>query len=290
MQAILISAHKDVDQLIQLCSKLHHDFVIYIHFDTKCHLTDKQKRELSQLDVNYFSKINVHWSAWSVAQASIELMKECLKNKDIDYVHFISGQDWLLRSPQEIKKYFENNRKGYIYYHRAADVVNTGEPIILWEKLYFNYDKMKRKSIHGKIFHRLSILAQLLCRVNKFKKYHVENLTWYSGSQWVDLPRDMVVYLLQYLRNNPNFLKVVQRGYCSDEFWMPTILLNSPKFASRIVNANHRYILRRDHIFPATLDDRDFKPITEGLWFFGRKFISPQSDHLMAMINKKYNL
>lgn len=288
MQAVLIQAHKNIDQVIELSSLLRKKFEVYVHVDTKTQVTNIQRQKLDKLGVICIFKVNVHWSGWSVAQASIELLKEALKNPSIEYVHIISGQDWPLKDIEDIYNFYEGKNYSYVENVLAKDIRKTGEPVIWWEKYYFNYDKINRKTIFGKVYHRLSLLIQTLLRVNKFKKYNI-NLNMYTGSQWVDLPRKSVEFILEYLENHQNLLHVFKTGFCSDEFWIPTILLNSKEFRSSVINNNHRFILeeKKNGSLPAILDSRDFEAIHSSNYHFGRKFESPYSDKLIEKLNIK---
>lgn len=49
MQAVLILAHKNIDQVIELASRLSTDFEIYIHLDKKANITVDQSRKIKKL-------------------------------------------------------------------------------------------------------------------------------------------------------------------------------------------------------------------------------------------------
>ena len=86
MQAVLILAHKNIDQVIELSRILKDKFEIYIHIDKKTKITERQKKLLDTLKINYISTQNVHWGAWSIVQATIDLINLALKNKNISYI------------------------------------------------------------------------------------------------------------------------------------------------------------------------------------------------------------
>lgn len=129
---------------------------------------------------------------------------------------------------------------------------------------------------------------QKILRINKLKKLGIA-LTLYNGSQWVDLPRDSVEYLIHYLNENSNVLEMFKTGFCSDEFWVPTILRNNKSFAKRIDTNNHRYIdwHKRNNSFPAILDKSDFSKIRNSDAFFIRKVELPRSYELIEMLKRK---
>lgn len=289
MQAILILAHKNIEQVTKLATILHNNFEVYIHFDKKMNIPENYKQILDKKNIHYISKIDVHWGSWSIGAATVLLMKEVLKNRQIEYIHVISGQDWLTIPSKNIYDKFIDNDRIYMTYSKAKNVKKKGESIILWQKYYFNYDKINRRSTFGKIYHRGLLLIQSLLRINKFKKLGI-NLEIYSGENWVDMPRDAVEYCINYLDSHPNLLKMLQTGCFSDEFWMQTILCNSPEFKQRIVKNHHRYIKwQKQHgSYPAVLDMSDFDSIINGDYIFARKFENPYSNELITQLNHNH--
>lgn len=284
MQAILIIAHKDIDQVVELSKKLRPAFKVIIHFDKKITVTDKQKQALDELGVQYFSKISVNWGSWSIGQVAVELMKKALEDPTIRYVHLISGQDWPLKPIDEIKGFYENNNNIYLRYYKA-DVKKGHDNALNWQKFYYNYDLINRHSLFGKVFNRLSTWIQSIFRVNKLKNLGID-LEIYTGANWCDLPRDAVEYCLDYFESHENFRKMLKTGSFSDEFWVQTIICNTPQFQSRLKYDYHRFI-KWEHIhnsFPAILDERDYEAITKSNAMFGRKFESPYSDKLRKML------
>lgn len=288
MQAVLVLAHKNIDQVIELSALLRKRFEVYIHFDKKAHLTEDQQIRLADLGVHWISTQDVHWGAWSIVQATIDLFNLALKDKRITYFHLISGQDWPAKDLDGIYRFFEDNDKLYIWNYPSAKYKKSGEPLVDWQKFYFNYDRINRRSSFGKIYHRLSIIKQTLFRVNKLKKLGID-LTLYNGSQWVDLPRDASAYLIDYLQKHPNVEEMFRTGFCSDEFWVPTILRNNTQFAQRIDTNNHRYIdwQERDGSAPAVLDNRDYAKIRQSDAWFMRKIEFPKSKSLVDRLDIK---
>ena len=81
MQAVLVLAHKNINQVIELSALLRKRFEVYIHFDKKAHLTEAQRIRLADLGVHWISTQDVHWGAWSIVQATIDLFNLALKDK-----------------------------------------------------------------------------------------------------------------------------------------------------------------------------------------------------------------
>ena len=287
MQAILLLAHKEMPLIKELTQKLSKSFEIYIHFDTKMQLSAADKAFLKEHKIHYISEVKVNWGSWSIGEATVRLMRLALKNPAINYFHIISGQDWVAANVEELYQHFENDSKIYMVYEKAAEVKKNGEPIIWWQKYYFNYDRVNRRSMFGKIYHRLLISMQTLLRVDKFKRLGIKEEI-YAGANWADLPRDAVEYCLEYLESHPKFLQMLKTGCFSDEFWMQTIICNEPCFKERLLNENYRYIKweEKHGSYPAILDEENLAEIQQGDYFFIRKVEAKYSSKLLRQLDR----
>ena len=108
----------------------------------------------------------------------------------------ISGQDWITQNVDDLYQRFENDTKIYMTYEKASEVKKSGEPIIWWQKYYFNYDQINRRTFFlGKFYHRALLLGQTLLRIDKFKKLGID-LEIYAGANWVDLPEMQLIIVL----------------------------------------------------------------------------------------------
>lgn len=288
MQAILILAHKNVQQVVELSRKLNSNFNVYIHFDKKMTLDDNCLKILKNENIRYISQEDVKWGSWSIVRATIALMNLALSDKDNRYFHLISGQDWPIINSQEIYDFFEDKNSIYMERYSADRVRKSHEEIINWQKYYYYYDVINRRKLYGKIFHRLTMKLQGLLKINKFKKLKI-NLDIYAGSQWGSLPRDAVEFALDYLDSHENVYKMFETGFCSDEFWLPTILMNSSKFKNRYENYNYHFIkwTEQHGSYPAILDENNFTELRQSKAFFARKFDADISRKLIEKLESE---
>lgn len=288
MQAILILAHKNVQQVVELSRKLNSNFNVYIHFDKKMTLDDNFLKILENENIRYISQEDVKWGSWSIVRATIALMNLALSDKDNRYFHLISGQDWPIINSQEIYDFFEDKNSIYMERYSADRVKKSHEEIINWQKYYYYYDVINRRKLYGKIFHRLTMKLQGLLKINKFKKLKI-NLDIYAGSQWGSLPRDAVEFALDYLDSHENVYKMFETGFCSDEFWLPTILANSSKFRNRYENYNYHFIkwTEQHGSYPAILDENNFIELRQSKAFFARKFDADISRKLIEKLESE---
>lgn len=288
MQAILILAHKNIQQVVELSRKLNSNFNVYIHFDKKMTLDDNFLKILENENIRYISQEDVKWGSWSIVRATIALMNLALSDKDNRYFHLISGQDWPIINSQEIYDFFEDKNSIYMERYSADRVKKSHEEIINWQKYYYYYDVINRRKLYGKIFHRLTMKLQGLLKINKFKKLKI-NLDIYAGSQWGSLPRDAVEFALDYLDSHENVYKMFETGFCSDEFWLPTILANSSKFRNRYENYNYHFIkwTEQHGSYPAILDENNFIELRQSKAFFARKFDADISRKLIEKLESE---
>lgn len=288
MQAVLILGHKNVDQIIDLCEKLTPYFNVYIHFDAKMPLSQSVRNEFDQLGVKWIQKYDVKWGGFTIGKAAIALMKLALEDSQNNYFHLISGQDWPCEDPQDIYNRFKNTDEIFMDYFPAISTKKSGESLIWWAKLYFNYDNisLNRKSFLGKIYHRILLLTQLSLRINKLHKYGIDPQTIYYGQNWVDIPRDALEFAIHEYDSNIVMQKVYSSSFCADEMWLQTILCNS-RYKDRINKNIHRYIAwtKKHNSYPAILDEEDFDNIKNGNYWWARKIEKPVSDQLINQLN-----
>lgn len=289
-QAVLILAHRDIDQVVDLIHVLAPTFNVYLHVDTKTHLTESQRAALKQADsCRVIQTRNVKWGSYSIVQATVDLMELALENPDNTYFHLISGQDWPLKNPQEIYQYFEHSDKLNMVYWRMLDKIKTGEREIDWVKYWYNYDTINRRSLFGKIYHRLLLVTEKLLRVNRLKQLNFDAEQMYAGREWVDIPRDILEYALDEWQHRPDLQQLFKYSFCSDEMWLQTIICNS-KYRTRIDQDIHRYLPEaagKTHgLKPQVITSADYQTIQGSNDFFGRKFVKPESDEIIHQLSE----
>ena len=117
LQAILITAYKDFDSLIDIVSYFHEGFEIYIHIDKK-HKPSKEiiDRINSFPQVKLLSfKYKVNYAGRNHLRCILHLAEEALKSEHVEYFHVISGQDFPVKPLSYFHKFVEENKsKDYL--------------------------------------------------------------------------------------------------------------------------------------------------------------------------------
>ncbi|WIH81398.1 beta-1,6-N-acetylglucosaminyltransferase [Brachyspira pilosicoli] len=224
---ILILAHKNHNQIMRLINHLKTDFDLYVHIDKRNKLNIK-----SFDNVNVYKEFKTYHGGVSLVIATLFLIEEAYKNNYDRYI-FISGQDVPLKTNKEIINFFDTNKnKEYISY----ESINNSEA--MYKEMSFRLNSYNFGKLYRLIFHRN--IRELLSNFPLIKRITPKNI--YYGSQWWNLTNNAIKYILDYTKQNPNFLKRFNYTWGSDEFYFQSILLNS-EFKNNCINDNLRYLI-----------------------------------------------
>jgi hypothetical protein len=281
---VLILAHQHPDHLTDLITSFDDDFYFYIHIDEKSkfrHSNIDALRKIPRVQL-VSQKFRVRWGGFNHLISILLLLKEALKQNDLEYFHVISGQDYLIKPVSVIKSIFESNPADYMDYFEVLNSKWKSE----WIKrisYYGFYEILNSKSFLGsKIITAIIVLQRKLGFSRTLPKVKL-----YGGSGWWSLSRESVEYVMNYTTRNPMLLKRLRFTFCADEIYFQTVLMNSP-FKEKIVNNNLRYIdwTKRNGNFPANLDESDFQALADSDRIFARKFEFPVSVKLKQLIKE----
>src|SRR3954464_13661784 len=116
--AHFILVHKDPLLVERLLKRLqHNNFDFYLHIDKKANINDFLY--LGELPHVHFIKkrVDVKWGGYGLLEAMLVPMQEIMATgKSYDFYNHLSGQDYLLASPDYINDFFESQKgKSFIY-------------------------------------------------------------------------------------------------------------------------------------------------------------------------------
>jgi hypothetical protein len=266
--AYLIQAHKNFEQLNLLLDKLqdeNNDF--FIHIDkTSDKLFAKLNNKFNDFKNIYIIKnrINVNWSGFSQVKATLKMMKKVKNNKkEYDYINFISGQDYPIKTNKEIKEFLTKNKgKQFLEYSPIGNYY--------WRLKSYNFfrEHPSNRKIYFKILDNLiRLLQKFLIKRNNLKNYKL-----YKGSQWFTITYDCVKYIINFINKNPQYLEDFKYTACPDEHFFQIIIMNS-YFKENVINNNFRYIKwSNNKNSPCILTDEDYTDLKESKSLFARKF------------------
>jgi len=279
-QAILIIAYKDVEQLINIVRFFNDDFRFYIHIKKSSKIAEEELLRLKGLKnvVLVSRKYEVKWGGFNLLQVILYLSQEALKDRNIEYIHLISGQDFPIKASNHFTEVLRRNKgKEFIEY------VTPPSPQFLKRlSYYYFFDFIDSKKGKGNI--RVFALIKLQKRLGLNRKKPVK-VDLAVGSAWWTLSYECVRYVIDYTKRNPSFLGRLKYTWCPEEFYFQSILLNSP-YKENIVSNNLRYIdwSSRNGSHPAILDESDYDRVLRSPQLFARKIEQPVSNKLIQKL------
>lgn len=279
MQAILITAYKDFDYLNYLVSSLiDEEIYIFIHIDKQTFNKDiKYKLELHDRTI-VISTRKIIWGSIEHLNAILDLLKEANEmGINFNYFHVITGQDYMWRSLEEFKVFFNTfNKNNYMSIHKVDKTYS-----FRYEK-YFRNDVINYKSSLGNLITKAFYILQKICFI---KKRIPNNYELYKGMVYVSITNEFANYLLDLVssKEGRHFLKFLKWSFIPEEFFFQTVIMNSP-YKNTAINNNKRYILWKEKYKsqPGILDIEDIADICRSDSFFIRKV---DLEHSINLIN-----
>lgn len=264
--AFIISVHKNFEQIKLLIGSLSFGDV-FLHVDLK---SDELYRKLCMeykdpSNVKIIeNRVSVNWSGFSQVEATLNLMKAVKNNhKEYDYIHFISGQDLLLLSPERLDNFIENHGKGKEF----IDIEDIGN--YKWRVRCFNFfrENPKNRTI---ILRGIDILLRLM-QVPFIHRHNLQNYNLYKGSSWFSITSDFLTYVIKVVEET-DYVQQFRYTACPDEHFFQILAMNS-EFKHYIVSNNFRYVVfEKLNPSPKTLTMEDYSKFMNGNYMFARKF------------------
>lgn len=300
--AFLITAHAYlplVESIVQLLLSPNHYFFINIDrkaqggMDFMMHCKQNYSHVFF-LEGDY--RMEVAHGGYTQVECLMRLLKYATEY-NMDYFHFISGQDYPCKSNQEFDLFFEQNR-GYSYMQMDSDTYRE-------ECMKKKYPKRVKPYYFKDTPHRKSPVIDFVVRgVDKLSslflwRKDIPNL--WGGWNWFSWYKDVVKYVLKQERENPQFFKRFHHTYCCDELIFATMLrpfadeLNIETDNSlRYINWDKKVSGRSHSGSPLILNEEEYEDIICSGAFFCRKIhpvISKKLlDKLKIKINGNYNI
>jgi len=263
--AILILAHHKQEQLTILVNHLQPDFDVYVQIDKKSSINVGLLPE--HKNVFYYKDVEVFWGDFSLVENMRFVLEKAFKKKKYTHYLFISGDDFPIKSNEEINTFFIKNKdRNYMYVNPL--------PIATWG---FNngFDRLDRywymtiKSRNVvKIVNRLLLGIQRLLFI-KVKRFPLD---YYAGSGWLNLNNDAVAEIFDFLEKNPEFMEKLRFSRATDEIWIQSIIMNS-RLKDTVIHNDLRYIdWETGPQYPKVLGPEDELKMRNSKALFARKF------------------
>jgi hypothetical protein len=273
--AHLILAHKNPAQLERLLSALRHPQAdCYLHIDKKSdvrpflHLLERDRVFLVH------NNVKVYWAAYGTIQATLNSMEEAMAREAYGYLNVLSGQDFPLRSAEDIH--------GYLLARRGSEFINciTESDGGQWWKQSITRVRsyhFPNWTIPGK--YRLAKAANALLPPRMYPLNH----ELAGRSNWFTVTSDAAGYMIGFLKAHPEVVRFFKYVWGADEFIFSTMLHNSG-FGERIRD-NQRFVdWSEGNAHPKLLTTGDFDRMIASGKLFARKFDQEEDGGIIDLL------
>lgn len=277
MHAYLIMAHNEPKALRILLSLLDDSRNnIYVHIDHRSTILDEHEilGWCSKSKITFIKRKKAYWSGYSLVNITMNLLQSAVKDKNV-YYHFLSGVDLPLKTQDELHTFFNANP--------TKEYVSTGK-VATWKIAsrykYYYFEKwteiLSRNSY--RVIRLFLAITQAVLLIDRTRKTSIE---YHMGGQWFSITHNFA----QYTVDNASMVKdKFNYGFCVDEVFLPTLLMNSPFKKNVSPMMNLRYVdWNRGKPYTWQIDDFVELTTANGV-LFARKFSYEKEPELMEKI------
>ncbi len=291
-QAILITAYKNFEHLVDIIDFFDESFEFHIHVDKKSKVPKSIFEKISaRKNVKTFlQKYRVNWGGVNHLKSALFLASKALQESDSQYFHLISGQDFPIKNIMQFKKMTSGYKfNDYLEYFEIPTKTWANENGGLDRIQYYHlFDMLDAKKYIKWLWKFVSMQKKL--HLKRPIKNKIPKL--YGGSTWWSLSRETLQYVIDYTNKTPYLINRLQYTFCPEEIYFQTVIMNSG-YSKKVINDNLRYIdwestrIGKYSASPAILSSSHFDEIAVSKKLFARKFDHPISDNLKVMLQNK---
>lgn len=312
--AYLIQAHHEPELCLRLIDGLDNpQNTFFIHWDKKSELDCKKFKRLieNRNNIHIYSEYKMFWMGYSLVAATILLMRKALElEPQADYLVLMSGQDYAIKSANEINEFYSNSQSDYISLNKLAamgsEFLKKTDYHHFLESDYWNPKSPQKNNILFKLYFGI-YMKKITKWLPKRKMY--QNWTPFFGSQWFSFTYQTSKFIIDFIDKNPDYVKFMKTVEAPDEIFFQTIIGNTKLFenigeiesykqhTNNLTN-NNKYIYKwgslkfmdwesPNRAKPATLDMRDYDALTNSHFLFCRKVSEkdPKSKELLDQLD-----
>lgn len=220
-QAYLIEAHKCDEMLLTLLRMLDVPWNdIFIHMDSKN--TDYQPEtvecRMKYAKVFHAKRHSVVWGGVSQVKAELVLLKTAVAHGPYQHYHLISGVDLPIQTQEDIRAFFEANPDKEFVHFDPHPFSPFNDERVYYRHFFQNID-LRRHPVLG-VINGILLSGQKLLRIKRNQDVHFT-----KGSNWFSCTDGFARYLLT---KEEWVLQVLDKTFCSDEFFVQTLIAQSP--------------------------------------------------------------
>lgn len=233
------------------------------------------------------NRIRVNWGGYSQIECELLLLRTAFYSSiNMDYFHLISGVDYPCKNNKDFDNFFDiHNGESFMHY-------DSDKEIQMWRETKYRSRIQKWNFIDIAIFSNKGLGLKLIQYIqyvfNIFvKRRWIPNVV--AGWNWFSWHRNVVEYVLLYIKLNPKYLKRYKYTSCCDEVIFHTLLQNKTNELKINKYNSLRYIewhpKREYKSLPLILKESEYNDIIESNSMFCRKVDPKDSLKLLDLLD-----
>lgn len=308
----IILAHKRPQQVARMLERLTSQHTrFYIHIDKDVEICPF-KKELGNFSNTFFltgdQRIPALWGDFGMVQATLNCMKQIIADKRKGYCVLMSGQDYPIKSTSFINDFFTRQYgTNFIQGHPIlptdcpeqgarrinrykVNLSNSRNDYLIFPSIYdrefygkFNFKSFLTLAKRGGIRPCLSLLPKTLMKRN-FPSY----IKPYKGSQWWALPMETLYFIIEFIREHPDYLAYHHYTFAPDEIFFQSIIFSM--FANTRIREEVTYVnWPHNNSSPLILKEMNFGEIADEGYtkLFARKFDVDIDSKILDLIDRE---
>lgn len=289
-KAVIMLVHKDSEQCNFFIKQLLFDeeITVFIHVNKK---NEELKQEILTHDRVIISNNNIEitWGKHQILQAQLILLREVLAYDRYAFIMYQTGQDLLIKAG--LDKYLEEHKDTCFIDSALQDERGRAYLLQEWADTYIQLRDSKLDPI--RIMRRVKIEMSKMGLPVKRKQidYDTDNMKFYENNCWVGLPLEVAEYILDFLRDNPEYWRIYEGGLVPEEIFWSTLIEASP-YKETIIRVNGKgknLVYTKEFIdnHPPVFEYDDIDELESSGAYFARKFDSKVDHQVMDYFYNK---
>lgn len=232
--ACLLLVHKNISQVLRLCTCLQHDSIeVFVHLDKKMKVRKDEWETLRTLPNKIHimpKRVSCFLDEWSLIKATMNLVMYArdILGGNVGYYVLMSGQDYLIKPISNLVNHLRiNYPKPFIDCTPRSDINWVAEKFA-HTKIRIYARKLRRiTQLRG--FLLLSLYIEKLTSKNLilYNKLQRFNIPFYGGSAWWALPDKAIDEIINFYLNKKEFIDVYKWSDTPEETFFQTIIMQT---------------------------------------------------------------
>jgi hypothetical protein len=276
-------------------------FFVHVDVDGKARLDAFTTALPRQANVHFVARGNVYWSDFSAVQAELRLIEAATRfTPSFERYAMMSGADYPIKSREEIREALSTTDRELIRIdHKLTGPGKNGNSAFV-DRYHFRAGHLARVARSPRALR----LAQWYDRLLKLANRHlgprrlVSGFPFYKGSSWWCLTDGCVRYVLDFVKKNPEVMRILRFTFVPEEILFQSVLKSSP-FADRIsqdfekgpapknLHGCHYVDWTTGPTLPRVLDVRDLGSLLSSPALFARKLDPVTSSGLLTRLDAR---